>query len=120
VDTENGNVRVIDEEECVGCMTCIESCPQRPHRTVWNPEKEVSTKCDLCLDTPYWNRKGGPDGHQACVDVCPAKALKLVHEPPSQTDVNGYDVDLAPPPAKIESFMDVFDQNSEDNQKEGE
>ena len=101
VDTENGNVRIIDEDECVGCGTCIESCPQRPHRTVWNPAKEVSMKCDLCINTPYWSRKGGPDGHQACVENCPAKALKLVAEPPSQTDVNGYDVNLAPPPRKI-------------------
>ena len=120
VDTENGNVRVIDEEECVGCMNCIESCPQRPHRTVWNPVKEASMKCDLCLNTPYWSKKGGPDGHQACVENCPAKALKLVAEPPSQTDVNGYDVNLAPPPVKIDSFMDIFDQDSDDNQKEGE
>ena len=120
IDTENGNVRVIDKDECVGCGRCIESCPQRPHRTVWNPEKEISMKCDLCIDTPYWSRKGGPDGHQACVDICPAKALKLVHEPPLQTDVNGYDVELALPPVPQGSFMDIFDQNSEDNQKEGE
>jgi protein NrfC len=120
IDTENGNVRVIDPDECIGCGTCIESCPQRPHRTVWNPEKDISMKCDLCLSTPYWSDKGGPDGHQACVDICPAKALKLVHEPPLQTDVNGYDVELAPPQVPSRSFMDVFDQDSDDNQKEGE
>jgi Fe-S-cluster-containing dehydrogenase component len=41
VDTKNGNVRVIDPEVCVGCKTCIESCPQRPHRTVWNPKRRL-------------------------------------------------------------------------------
>jgi protein NrfC len=116
VDTENGNVRRIDPDECIGCGNCIEFCPQRPHRTVWNPEKDISTKCDLCIDTPYWDRKGGPDGHQACVDICPAKALKLVSAPPLQTDIDEYDVDLAPPPRKITmpSFLEDITTNKKD------
>ena len=116
VDAANGNVRRIDEEECVGCGICIESCPQRPHRTVWNHEKDISTKCDLCVDTPHWSKQGGPNGHQACVDNCPAKALKLVSEPPSQTDVAGYDVNLAPPPKKITmpSFLEAISGDKEE------
>jgi protein NrfC len=98
IDTENGNVRRIDEEKCIGCGTCLEMCPQQPHRTVWNPILGKSTKCDLCIDTPYWNKKGGPGGEPACVTICPAKALKLVSEAPPQGDVKGYDVDMAPPP----------------------
>jgi protein NrfC len=98
VSTENGNVRMIDQKKCIGCQRCIHSCPQRPHRTVWNPVKKKSTKCDLCADAPYWSRQGGPGGNQACVEICPAKALKLVKEAPSQTDIAGYDVHLAPPP----------------------
>lgn len=120
VDTANGNVRRINKDECIGCMTCINSCPQRPHRTIWNPVEEISMKCDLCIDTPYWSKKGGPDGHQACVDICPAKALKLVHEPPPQTDVEGYDVDLAPPPLPPTNFGDFLKQLSDDSKKEGE
>ena len=96
VDAANGNVRRIDQSKCVGCQLCIQSCPQRPHRTVWNPAKKKSTKCDLCADAPYWTQKGGPAGKQACVETCAAKALKLVAEAPSQQDINGYDVNLAP------------------------
>jgi protein NrfC len=96
VDAANGNVRRIDQDKCIGCQMCIRSCPQRPHRTIWNPEKQKSTKCDLCTDAPYWSREGGPEGHQACVDICPAKALKLVKNAPNQTDVAGSDVNLAP------------------------
>ncbi len=99
VDAANGNVRRIDEQKCIGCKLCIKSCPQRPHRTVWNPVKNKSTKCDLCTNAPYWSRQGGPGGSPACVTICPAKALKLVKETPSQTDVAGYDVNLAPPPS---------------------
>ncbi len=98
VDTANGSVRRIDENKCIGCQRCINSCPQRPHRTIWNPVKKKSTKCDLCIDAPYWGRRGGPKGDPACVTICPAQALKLVHEPPPQTDIAGYDVNLAPPP----------------------
>jgi protein NrfC len=98
VDAANGNVRMIDQSKCIGCRRCINSCPQRPHRTIWNSAKKKSTKCDLCADAPYWSQKGGPDGKQACVETCPVKALKLVHEAPSQLDVAGYDVNLAPPP----------------------
>jgi protein NrfC len=96
VDASNGNVRRIDEDKCIGCKQCIDSCPQRPHRTIWNSAKNKSTKCDLCTVTPHWGRPGGPSGRQACVEICPAKALKLVKEAPSQMDVAGYDVNLAP------------------------
>ncbi|MBN1569873.1 MAG: 4Fe-4S dicluster domain-containing protein [Acidobacteria bacterium] len=104
VDAAHGNVRRIDAKKCIGCKRCIQSCPQRPHRTVWNPVARKSTKCDLCVDAPFWSKQGGPDGHQACVEVCPAKALKLVKEAPLQTDVAGYDVNLAPPPTPKPKF----------------
>jgi protein NrfC len=98
VDAANGNVRRIDQSKCIGCKRCINSCPQRPHRTIWNSAKKKSTKCDLCADAPYWSQKGGPDGKQACIETCAAKALKLVSEAPPQSDISGYDVNLAPPP----------------------
>jgi protein NrfC len=101
VDTANGNVRRIDQSKCIGCQRCIQSCPQRPHRAVWNPVKRKSTKCDLCTDAPFWSQKGGPGGKQACVETCVAKALKLVAEAPSQQDINGYDINLAPAPKQF-------------------
>ncbi len=111
VDAANGNVRRIDQGKCIGCKRCINSCPQRPHRTIWDAAKKKSTKCDLCVETPYWSKQGGSDGHQACVSVCPAKALKLVKEAPPQTDIAGYDVNLAPPPGpKGKPPMPAFNQ----------
>jgi len=101
VDAEHGHVRVIDQKKCIGCKRCIQSCPQRPHRTVWNPYINRSSKCDLCIDSPNWGKPGGPDGAQACVSICPSKALKLVHEAPPQADVAGYDVNLAPAMPKM-------------------
>jgi len=94
IDTENGNVRRIDSEKCIGCQTCLKMCPQQPHRPVWNQLKKKSMKCDLCLDTPYWKVQGGIDGKQACVESCPMKAIKLVTKTPEQKETEGYDVNL--------------------------
>lgn len=115
VDAANGNVRRIDEAKCIGCKRCINSCPQRPHRAIWNPAKKKSTKCDLCTTAAFWNKKGGPEGEQACVSICPAKALKLVKEAPPQTDVSGYDVNLAPLPKQkvAPSIMDIISDPSQ-------
>ena len=116
VDTANGNVRRIDQEKCIGCKMCIRSCPQRPHRTIWDAEKKKSTKCDLCIDAPYWSMKGGPGGNPACVEICPADALKLVDKAPLQTDVSGYDVNLVPPGrSKPERF--IIDELSESSKE---
>ncbi|MFC1839532.1 4Fe-4S dicluster domain-containing protein [Thermodesulfobacteriota bacterium] len=94
IDTENGNVRRINEEECIGCKKCLEMCPQQPHRPVWNHIDEISSKCDLCIDTPYWDEKGGPGGKQACVESCPMQAIKLVTEAPDQKETEGYNINL--------------------------
>jgi protein NrfC len=102
ISPANGNVRMIDAEKCTGCKTCLNACPHIPHRTVFNAAANKSTKCDLCANAPYFSKKGGPFGNQACVTTCPAGALKLVASLPSQMDNIGYDLNLAPPsqPAK--------------------
>jgi len=94
LDAENGNVRVIDESFCDGCRECISACPYVPSRIIWNEAKSVSTKCDLCLDTPFWDQPGGPDGNQACVEICPMRAIKLVKDVPKQKGDSGYHVNL--------------------------
>jgi protein NrfC len=98
VSAANGNVRMIDSPKCIGCQTCLNACPFSPHRTIWKPAEKKSTKCDLCANAPYFSKKGGPSGSQACVTTCPMGALKVVAELPSQADISGYDVNLAPPP----------------------
>ncbi len=96
VDNAHGNVRRIDSKKCIGCKTCIKMCPQQPHRTVWVLLDGVgkSSKCDLCIDTPYWNEKGGPGGKQACVESCPMMAIRFVSKTPDQEETDGYDVNL--------------------------
>ena len=101
ISTANGNVRMIDPEKCIGCKTCLSACPQVPHRPVFNVATGKSTKCDLCANAPYFSKKGGPLGAQACVTTCPVGALKVVAELPAQTDNSGYDLNFAPPPPPV-------------------
>jgi protein NrfC len=94
IDIKNGNVRRIDESECIGCQLCIPACPYKPSRIIWNFEKKVAQKCDLCIDTPYWDERGGIDGRQACVEICPMSAIKFTREIPTQIGDIGYKVNL--------------------------
>jgi protein NrfC len=94
VDKDNGNIRTVDKEKCVGCKSCVEACPFQPGRAIWNHEEERSMKCDLCADTPYWNETGGPKGKQLCVEACPVAAIKLAREIPLQKGYAGYKVNL--------------------------
>jgi len=96
ISAENGNIRMIDAEKCIGCQTCIRMCSQTPHRTIWNPKTKKSTKCDLCTNTPFFNKKGGVDGTQACVEACPKQVLKVVDKLPLET--GGYEVTLVTAP----------------------
>ena len=75
---------VITRNECIGCASCVESCPYDNIRTVevhdakGEPVIDIetgkpvlkATKCDLCIDQP-----SGP----ACVNACPHDALHRVN-----------------------------------------
>jgi protein NrfC len=94
IDRENGNVRRIDQPKCIGCQMCMTACPYTPSRIIWNFEEGVAQKCDLCIDTPSWNEKGGVDGKQACVEVCPMGAIQFTRQIPTQIGDTGYRVNL--------------------------
>lgn len=92
-DAENGYVRTVDEDKCIGCERCINACTFTPSRVQWNPRDRHAQKCDLCANTPYWDQDGGPAGKQACVEMCPLNAISFTNEIPVQND-SGYQVNL--------------------------
>ncbi|MHB1018085.1 MAG: 4Fe-4S dicluster domain-containing protein [Coriobacteriia bacterium] len=92
VDADTG-VRTVDRLRCIGCLQCVAACPRAVSAVQWNEEKEVSQKCDLCLDTPFMNDEGGIDGRRACESVCPMRAIKFTPELPDQTEA-GYSPNL--------------------------
>lgn len=62
--TQRDGVIQIGKEKCVGCYTCILSCP---YGAVVPSEEGVVQKCELCLT----NSAGSP----ACVAGCPNRAI---------------------------------------------
>lgn len=91
---KQGNVRMIDPALCIGCKMCLTRCPFMPSRIQWNPELQRSQKCDLCVDTPFLDEKGGPGGAQACVKVCPVNAISYITKMPDQGSDESYNVNL--------------------------
>ena len=68
VDEKTG-ARVIDQVRCIGCQTCIQSCPYDPPRIRFDRVRKKAVKCDLC------------GGDPECVKVCPTGALKYYTHP---------------------------------------
>jgi Fe-S-cluster-containing dehydrogenase component len=62
VDKVTG-ARVIEDNLCDGCQTCINSCPFTPPRISFDKLRNKAIKCDLC------------EGDPACVKACPTGAL---------------------------------------------
>jgi protein NrfC len=89
-----GNVRMIDQQLCIGCQSCIAACPFTPVRVQWNHIISKSQKCDLCADTPYLGEKGGPGGVQACVKVCPVGAISFTRSIPDENTEESYYANL--------------------------
>lgn len=100
VDGAHGNIRTVDKAKCIGCERCVEACPYTPARAIWNFEDRYAEKCDLCADAPYWDEVGGPGGKQACVEVCPMRAIAFTSDIPTQRGEIGYQVNLRREPWK--------------------
>lgn len=94
VDEKHENVRMVNKNECKRLRRCLPGCNFQPSRMIWNFEDRHAQKCDLCLDTPFWNEEGGPRGKQACIELCPMKAIAFVIETPEQEGDLGYQVNL--------------------------
>ncbi|MGK9171965.1 formate-dependent uric acid utilization protein AegA [Yokenella regensburgei] len=64
----------VNQDKCIGCKSCVVACPFGTMQILVDPSgndrvKATAHKCDLCVDRP-----AGP----ACVQHCPADALRLV------------------------------------------
>ncbi|MDR3288826.1 MAG: 4Fe-4S binding protein [Peptococcaceae bacterium] len=60
----NDGVITIDKDKCIGCCTCILSCP---FGAVAVSEEGVVQKCELCVQTH--------EGTPRCVEGCPNNAI---------------------------------------------
>ncbi len=60
---ENGVIS-IDQNKCVGCYTCVLSCP---YGCIMPNEEGVMQKCELCIKNSH--------GQPVCVTGCPNRAI---------------------------------------------
>lgn len=67
-DEEDGTVQH-DDEICIGCETCVKSCPYGV--PVLLEDKKVTGKCNACIDTRP------EDGVPTCVAACGMRALEF-------------------------------------------
>ena len=58
----------LDEKKCIGCKRCAIACPFGVVEMV----DTIAQKCDLC------NQRSS--GTQACIEVCPTQALRLMDD----------------------------------------
>lgn len=63
---EKDGAVMIDQDKCVGCGTCILSCP---YGAIMPSGHGVAQKCELCMDNAF--------GEPQCVQHCPNKAIVL-------------------------------------------
>jgi carbon-monoxide dehydrogenase iron sulfur subunit len=62
---EKGGVIKVDQNKCVGCYTCVLSCPYGAITP--SPDGKAVQKCELCLENSF--------GSPACVKGCINNAI---------------------------------------------
>jgi carbon-monoxide dehydrogenase iron sulfur subunit len=72
--THQGGPVLVDDERCIGCRSCVLTCPWGVPEAYL--EGEQITKCDLCID------RLRQDQIPACVEACPTQCLEFVDAEP--------------------------------------
>jgi Fe-S-cluster-containing dehydrogenase component len=67
ISVDAKGIVLIDEEECIGCLACVEACPFGAAQ--FDEENEVAVKCDLCEERLKEGRSPG------CAKACPTHCI---------------------------------------------
>jgi Fe-S-cluster-containing dehydrogenase component len=80
---EDGIV-LVDYDKCIGCKYCAWACPYGAREL--DEERQVMTKCTLCVDRIYDENLPKADRKPACVAACPtgARLFGDVKDPESE------------------------------------
>ena len=76
----DGGIVLVDEDKCIGCGACIESCPYDAR--YFHPEKGTVDKCTFC------HHRVIEGENPACVDVCPTKCMYFGDLEDPESDVS--------------------------------
>ena len=103
---------LIDTKKCQGCLSCMLACSlvhegeenlslsriqvsQNSFKKYpYDVTSESIQSCDLCSDTPFWNKQPGPYEKLACVAVCPVGAVRFSKEVPSSGAEGTYNINF--------------------------
>ena len=83
---EDGIV-LVDYDKCIGCKYCAWACPYGAREL--DEERQVMTKCTLCVDRIYDEKLAKEDRKPACVKACPtgARLFGDVKDPNSEVSI---------------------------------
>jgi Fe-S-cluster-containing dehydrogenase component len=75
---------LVDYDKCIGCKYCSWACPYGARE--FDEERQVMTKCTLCVDRIYDELLPPQDRQPACVKACPtgARLFGDVNDPESE------------------------------------
>ena len=81
---ESDGIVLIDYDKCIGCGYCAWACPYGVREL--DEERQVMTKCTLCVDRIYSEALPLADRRPACVMACPTSARLFgdIHDPASE------------------------------------
>ena len=96
-DEETGLV-TIDQEQCIGCKSCVQACPYGAPQFV--EAKGVTEKCDMCAELRSYGEE------PACVAICPQRALKVGDIDELRAEF-GDCADVAPLPSSADTAPNV-------------
>lgn len=83
---EDGIV-LVDYDKCIGCKYCAWACPYGMREL--DEQRQVMTKCTLCVDRIYNDDLAPEDRKPACVQACPTNARLFgdIKDPNSEVSI---------------------------------
>jgi Fe-S-cluster-containing dehydrogenase component len=84
---KSDGIVLVDYDKCIGCKYCAWACPYGMREL--DEERQVMTKCTLCVDRIYDEGMAPVDRRPACVKACPtgARLFGDVKDPTSEVSI---------------------------------
>jgi len=84
---KSDGIVLVDYDKCIGCKYCAWACPYGMREL--DEERQVMTKCTLCVDRIYDEGMAAVDRRPACVKACPtgARLFGDVKDPNSEVSI---------------------------------